>query len=86
MDFKQSNEQPSVYENLHTFYRRKYYGLRRRISDATRSGRGQGSILQSVRGDQSAWPTLGGTNDGGPRIQTPFRERMTWEGVVVYNG
>ena len=40
MDFKQSNEQPPVYEKLYTFYRRKYYALRRRISDATRSGRG----------------------------------------------
>jgi len=41
MDFKQSNEHPPVYENVYIFYRRKYCDLRRRIADATRSGRDQ---------------------------------------------
>jgi len=35
MDFKQSNEEPSVYENLYTFYRRKDYALPRQIAYAT---------------------------------------------------
>jgi len=34
MDFKQSNEEPSVYENLYTFYRRKDYALPRQIAYA----------------------------------------------------
>ncbi len=48
MCFKQSNEHPPVYEKFYTFYRRKYCALRRRICDATRSGRGPEGVKSAL--------------------------------------
>ncbi len=41
--------------------------------------------IKSTRDNLSGATIARGIIDGGPQIQTPFLERMTWEGVSVYN-